>query len=185
MTSLRYGIIAVLVGLLSSQAASPPGREFRIEAGRVGNLLVGMRASTVMKLYPSWAIQGAFVYGEGIAAPVLEVRLARDQKKPSLSIGLGETSDHRFTIVRGIDVLDPRFRTATGIGPGSPISDLRAAFRDLSIESFEDHTILNSKAMHMSFEIEYDSSLYEKDGQFKPIGALPADIPVISVWVYN
>ena len=175
----------LLAGLLAPKAGSLPGRDFLIEEGKVGNLSVGMRVSTIVKLYPRWAVQGGFVYSEGIPAPVIEIRLTRGQKEPSLTIGLDETKDRRFTIARGIDVLDRRFRTSSGIGPGSTITSLRTAIRDLTIESFEGHTILNSKTRQMSFEVEDDAPLYDKDGRLKLIGEIPGEIPVASVWVYN
>jgi hypothetical protein len=179
--------VLILAGLFSvgGRGGDAPKGDFLIEAGKVGSLFVGMRASDIVRLYPRWAINGGFVYGEGIAAPVIEIRLARGQKRPSLSIGLDETTDHRFTIARGIEVFDRRFRTKSGIGPGSMISEVSAAFGDLTIESFEGQTILNSKGMQMSFEIEDDASPYDKDGQFRRIGDIRGRIPVTSVWVYH
>jgi hypothetical protein len=177
--------ILLFAGLLAAEPGSIPSHDFLIEAGKVGNLTVGMRASEIVRLYPRWAINGAFAYPEGIAAPVIEIRLARGQKKPSLSIGVEETTDHRFTIVRGIEVLDRRFQTKSGIGLGSTISDLSSAFGDLTIESFEGQTILKSKRMQMSFEIEDNESLYDKDGQMKRIGDIPGKLTVVSIWVYQ
>jgi hypothetical protein len=185
VSELRYaGGVALLVGVVAARAGSAPSRDFLIEPGKVGNLSVGMRVSAIVKLYPQWAVRGGFVYGEGIASPVIEIRLIRGQKDPSISIALDETTDHRFTIARGIDVLDPRFRTTSGIGPGSTVSNLRTAISDLTIGSLEGNTILNSKVMQMSFEIQDDALLYDEDGQFKLIVDIPGKIPVVSVWVY-
>jgi hypothetical protein len=39
--------------------------------------------------------------------------------------------------------------------------------------------------MQMSFEIEDNESLYDKDGQMKRIGDIPGKLPVVSVWVYH
>jgi hypothetical protein len=80
-------------------------------------------------------------------------------------------------------VFDQRFRTRSGIGPESTVGELRTAIRDLRVETIDDHVLLNSKSMQMTFDID-GSSVYDEEGKLRMIIDFPAATPVISVRVY-
>jgi hypothetical protein len=135
------GKLALFAAFLAGSAVdATPTDDFRVQRSQVGKLSVGMLVSDVWKFYPRGMIKGGFMYPEGIPIPVIEIRLSRSQKEPSLEVGLAETKDHIHTIAKGINVLDRRFKTATGIGPGSTIALLRRVVHGLTIETFEQDT---------------------------------------------
>lgn len=167
--------------------AAVPNGDLLIQRERVGKLSVGMLAADVWKCYPRGEIRGGFVFPEGMAQPVVEIRLSPGQKEPSLVLTLDETRDHRHTVVKTIGVFDQRFRIKSGIGPGSTIARVRGGIEDLTIESFEGVTSLASQKLMMSFVLDLndaaDQSLYDSNGEFKPVSALSGEIRIQSVWV--
>lgn len=173
----------------TAAGAESPSPDFLIQPGRVGKLSMGMLITDIWKYYPKELIARGFVYPEGIPKPVIEIRILRGQKEPSICVRLDESADKRHTIAGSIQVLDPRFKTAQGVGPGSSLADVRKVIPDLESGSFEGVTAVHSDRFGLSFILAVDVTsdyLYESpSGALKSAGKLPGNIRVGSVLVYR
>jgi TonB family protein len=101
---------------------------FLIAPGRVGLLQVGMTVDKLLQLIPSAQTSLIDMRFEGHFTPAIAVRLDALSPQPSLiaayrQLLAGRVEEWR---VAAIEIMDPRFRTAEGLGVGSTIAEIRA-----------------------------------------------------------
>jgi TonB family protein len=101
---------------------------FLIAPGRVGLLQVGMTVDKLLQLIPPAQTSLIDMRFEGHFTPAIAVRLDAFSPQPSLiaayrQLLAGGVEEWR---VAAIEIMDPRFRTADGLGVGSTIAEIRA-----------------------------------------------------------
>jgi hypothetical protein len=88
-----------------------------------------MRLSNIYEVYPKETTQLVDLQLEGMPTPALKV--FRDKSLQTLLLVVRLTE---YNGIYGIEVRDPRCKTAEGIGVGSTLGDLRRLHKDLSTQ---------------------------------------------------
>jgi TonB family protein len=111
--------------LLSDEEARR--QPFLIAPGRVGLLQVGMTVDRLLRLMPSGQTTLVDLQFEGHFTPGIAIRLNPSSSSPSLIVAyrqfIERAGEWRVAV---IEVMDPRFRTADGLGVGSTLAEIRA-----------------------------------------------------------
>jgi hypothetical protein len=108
---------------LSGQTAS----EFLLTPGRAGQLEVGLSIDEVYRIVGRERTQLIDLYREGMFDPALEIRLQGSTVQPAMIVPVREWPCSAWS-VQGIDIRDPRFRTAEGIGVGSTLAEVSRTY---------------------------------------------------------
>jgi hypothetical protein len=126
---MRRGACAIaglLAGVLAS--ASSTGRERSsadtlLAPGRAGAIELGMPVDEIYRRFGKDNVRLIAQFPEGMFTPALEIVLPDAKVTPALVVRIREAPCYQQA-VWGIDVRDPSFRTADGLGVGSPAADL-------------------------------------------------------------
>lgn len=157
--------------------------DFLLARGRVGKLMAGMPEDAIYRVYPRRITQKVDLQLEGLPSPAVQVFRTEDRRHPSLVIRL----DGPGSGIYGIEVMDPRFRTAKGIGAGSSFRQLRRAEKQLSFVTGEGNFGLFAKNLDMTFELATDPAterrLLDPKAGPDPLSIIPAATKIDSVWV--
>jgi len=131
---LAFGLVIGVAAFAGSSLAQQRGN-FTMGRGYVGDLKVGMRGDEVVTQFGKDRVREVDVYTEN-PEPVraLEVRLGSvNAERPSLEVGLEPGTPGPIILrekrVGGIEVHDPRFKTADGLGVGSTLRQISARHR--------------------------------------------------------
>jgi hypothetical protein len=116
---LAWGIVVCLMLTVGIASAN----EFTLARHQVGGLLLGMSAEEVYKIYPKELTKQIRISNEDESMPAIQVFRTASKQTLSLVIVL----DAKNGKVVYVDVRDPRFKTASGIGVGSSLGELRKA----------------------------------------------------------
>jgi hypothetical protein len=163
MSGIRTKVFVAFGCVLFS---SPQTENFLVDAGRAGRFEVGMPIDSVYLLVDRKQTRLVDLQLEGEFTPAMEIRLPGAPVPASLVAQIREWPCNTFAI-SGIMVLDPRFRTAEGVGVGATLRDLRRQY-SLSLSQEEgSHAIVLKK--HLTFDL--------KDGAFKDSSA------VSGIWI--
>jgi hypothetical protein len=180
--SRLFASATLFVGIAGAALA---GDDFLLARNRVGGLVVGMPESAIYKVYPRRITRKVDLQLEGMPTPAVQIFLVKNHRKPSLVVrltGAGSTID-------GIDVTDPRFKTATGVGVGASLGQLRHAQKLLSFVSGEGVNGANAEDLGITFDLMIDRRIEARlfDSR-KPdqdvLSIIPDDTRIKSVWVY-
>jgi hypothetical protein len=167
--------------------------------GRVGKLVMGMSLEAIYKVYPKEMTRKIDIdQSEEDDLPVHAVDIFLDKNmdrhlEPSLSVRL-ETADGG---VSGIQVTDPRFKTADGIGVGSSLGQIRRVYKGLYITAGEGSLAAVVPDQKMAFYFNLlDSGLddqtlrkiYENKSpwphELKDDPLIPDRTKITSIWVH-
>ena len=121
--------------------------DFTLRVGRAGPFEIGLPVDSIYRLAGRANVRVIDLSLEGHFTPAVEIDLA-DGPRPSLVARIREWPCGEFAIA-GLIIHDPRFRTATGIGVGSSIGDLRRA-HDVRFNREEGHSVI-VHALKMGF----------------------------------
>jgi len=149
-------VLACSLGLLAGCAGAggvrdgsgdTPAEEHSIAPERAGKLQMGMSVNQVYDLYED-RTRLVDLWLEGEFAPALEIRTGKDKSH----LVIASLSDG-WTVC-GIEVKDPRFRTAHGIGVGSSLGDVRRHFSISSVGWDEGELNAISRQGKMTFKLD-------------------------------
>jgi len=146
-----------------------PVDPFLVTPGKVGAFENGMNVNEVYSIAPPDGIKLVDLFSEGMFAPAFEIRLAANQKDPSLVVSVWSACS-RFSVY-GISVRDARYRTREGLGVGSTLGELRRYFKVDPPFEISETGDLSAITPGLTFALEYSDS--PKD-----------DTKVKSIWVY-
>ena len=143
-----------------------------------GKLTIGMPESAIYKAWPRRLTRKIRTYPVGIETPAVQIILGKDRKKPSLVVILnGQT-------IFGIEVHDPRFKTAQGIGVGSSIGDLRRTKLQFKFNREEGDGLL-CEELGMKFAVDIDPATDRRlDGhEADPLAIIPPRAKIEWIWI--
>jgi hypothetical protein len=185
MKRRRLDLFAWAALFVVSAGVASAGDDFLLARNRVGGLATGMSENAIYKIYPRRITRKVDLQLEGMPTPAVQVFLSKSRRKPSLVIrltGLNATID-------SIEVTDARFKTATDVGAGSSLGQLRRAQKLLAFVSGEGANGANAEDLGMTFDLLIDSSVETR--LFEPrnpdqdvLSIIPDDTRIKSVWVY-
>jgi hypothetical protein len=147
---MRYLIVAVGLGLLS-QVAPTVGLP-RIERHRIGVVEIGASEQRLIEAFPSERRELVDLQLEGMPAPAYLLRFVGAKRRDGVVAELIPSG--AGLIVWRIQVRDPVFRTTKGIGIGSTVGALRAAYHLDSIASGEGNVAIVVNELSASFSVD-------------------------------
>jgi hypothetical protein len=166
---------AVVLFLLANSIDAPPV-DFTLEQHRAGIVRVGENVDVLYR-----AVNGDAelidMKAEGMFTPVLKVTIGG--RKDALRAFIA--ANDRVLIVRGIDVRDPRFRTAAGIHIGSTLAELRKAYGLLAKIVGEGTVGARVESLSMTFDLGGD--VYDNGYRARDLSDVPDDVPIVGIWL--
>lgn len=111
-------------GPTTPSGAPTPDSLHLLSPGRAGRLRLGMRESKIKKVVPAALLRATTYQDQGRTLPAYEMRDAQQPDAPATILHLQGDSTKGFTL-RRIRIYDPQYRTAEGIGVGSPFGAAR------------------------------------------------------------
>jgi len=145
-----FGLAAVV-----QQPRQTVPQEFLLSMDRAGRFEVGEPVDDVYRAVGRDTVRLVDTFGEGLFSPAIEIRLPSAPVSRSIVAAIREWPCPGFAIW-GIQVRDPRFRTAEGLGVGSTVADLRRAYSTESSHAEGEHVIVS--AIQMTFNTSGNSS---------------------------
>ncbi|MBC6699461.1 hypothetical protein [Hymenobacter sp. BT190] len=105
-------------------AAADLDLQYLISPGRAGLLRLGMREAQIKKIVPAEQLRATTYSDNGQQLPAYELRDARRPTAPANILHMIADSAGGYRL-RRIRIYDPQYRTAEGIGVGSPFGAAR------------------------------------------------------------
>jgi hypothetical protein len=143
-----------------------------------GKLMVGMSESAIYKAWPRKLTRKLVIYPEGIATTAVQIILGKDRKAPSLVVILNAET------IYGIEVHDPRFKTAQGIGVGSSIAELRKTKLNFKFNREEgDGLICDELGMKFAIDVDPATDRRLDEHEANPLALIPQSIKIKWIWI--
>jgi len=143
-----------------------------LSPGRVGLLRLNMRESELLRAIPPARRRASTRTLEGIRYPVYELSDRRNPQAPPLLLEMVGDSLEGYRLWR-VRVTDPKYRTAAGIGVGSPYGAARQVYGISTVERTDMGLVAVSDQVGMSWLLDENS--LPKNSRSRPL--TPADVP--------
>jgi hypothetical protein len=145
---------------------------------QAGKLKIGMAESAIHQAWPRALTRKVVIYPEGIETPAVQIFIGKDRKTPSLVVILNSET------IYGIEVHDPRFKTAQGIGVGSSIGDLRKTNLHFKFNREEGDGLVCDE-LGMKFAVDIDPATDSRlDGhEADPLTLIPPSVKIEWIWI--
>ncbi len=151
----RIALVIAMSLMAPLQQPQLVATNYLLSRGRAGQLEIGESVDDVFKAIGRENVRLVDTFREGLFSPSLEIRLPSAPVAPSIVAEIREVPCPRFAIWE-IEVDDPRFRTAQGLGIGSRVGLLRRAY---TVEvSHEEGEKVIVRALNMVFVTNADAS---------------------------
>ncbi|SNC63901.1 hypothetical protein SAMN06265337_0972 [Hymenobacter gelipurpurascens] len=108
----------------NTPGAPTPDSLHLISPGRAGRLRLGMTEKKLLAVVPAGQLRRTTYQDKGLTLPAYEMTDAQQPAAPATILHLIGDSTHGY-ILRRIRIYDPQYRTAEGIGVGSPFGAAR------------------------------------------------------------
>ena len=130
--------------------------QYLLSPGRVGSLRLNMRESELLKVVPAKQMRASTRTLEGIRYPVYELPDHRNPQAPPLLLEMVGDSVEGYRLWR-VRVTDPKYRTAAGIGVGSPYGAARQLYPVSTVERTDAGLVAVSDQVGMSWLLDEKS----------------------------
>lgn len=163
-------------GTMAGQASVP--EQFLLGPHHAGELKVGMAEAAIYKAWPRRLTRRITTYPEGIETPAVQIFLGKHPKTPSLVVILnGQT-------IFGIEVHDPIFKTALGIGVGSSIGDLRKTKLHFNFNREEgDGLICDELGMKFAVDVDLVTDRRLDGHEADALALIPPSVTIKWIWI--
>lgn len=131
--------------------AVPPG-EFVLASGFAGAIGVGHSAESLYQQFGTEAVTAGEAYLGGRIYRVLRVN-EQGSSRPSLTAFVAQLKEGQDKVITAVHVFDKRYKTASGIGVGATLGDLRRAGGISSIE-YADSLYAVAQGSKMRYELD-------------------------------
>jgi hypothetical protein len=180
MSALRGLALFLFLTSLTQKIATPASvsEDLLLGPHHAGKLTIGMPESAIYKAWPRRLTRRIRTYPEGIETPTVQIILEKDRKTPSLVVILnGQT-------IFGIEVHDPRFKTAQGIGVGSSMGDLRKTKLHFTFNREEGDGLL-CEELGMKFAVDIDPVTDRRlvGHEADPLAIIPLSAKIEWIWI--
>jgi hypothetical protein len=164
---LRFALLFTvgLVGQVTPRGLPP------IERHHVGPVAIGADAQTIYVAFPADRRKLVDLACEGMLSPALLVRFVGARQRDGVVAEL-VAGRERLAVWR-IEIRDPGFKTLKGIGVGSTVGQLRAAYHVDSVRSGEGNVVIRVEQLSAGFVLNQSG---QGDDQLRKLGT-PATVP--------
>lgn len=172
---LRFALL-LAIGLVgqATPAGLPP-----IERHQVGPVAIGADAQTIYTAFPADRRELVDLGYEGMLSPALLVRFVGASQRDGVVAELVATG--AGLAVWRIEIRDPSFRTLKGIGVGSTVGQLRAAYHLDSVLSGEGNVVIRVEQLSASFVLDQSGQGAEHLRKLRTPAAMPDSVKIKSV----
>jgi hypothetical protein len=170
MTWLIALVAAAIAGQVGSPAALPA-----IERHRVGPVVIDGNAQELYAEFPADRRQLVDLAHEGHLSPALMLRFAGSTRRDGV---VAELLCGKDLQVHRIQVRDPAFRTSKGIGVGSTVRELRAAYRLDSVVAGEGNVAIRVEELSASFGLDQKSPGGDQLWRIRTPSAVPDTVKI-------
>ena len=130
--AVAAAVIATSISVVAQTTRDSIPSSFLLTAGRAGSFELGMTVDQLIAQVGREHVRLVATFPEGMFQPELEVDLPGFPTGPALVAPIREWPCGQFALW-SISVHDPRFRTATGLGVGSTLGDLRRHYPGVTV----------------------------------------------------
>ena len=151
---------------------------FTIRRGQVGPVAIGASAQVIYGMFPADRRRLVDLQLEGELTPALELTLPGSGQRGGV---VAELAARNQLEVSRIWITDPAVRTEKGIGVGSAVTDLRAAYRLAWISAAEGRVYLRAEELGASFQLDRTGSRGEELDLIGDPSKVPGEIKIIGI----
>jgi hypothetical protein len=162
-----------LVGPVGATSGLPP-----IERHRIGPVVLGAEAQQIYEAFSSDRRELVDLGHEGMLSPALLLRFLGTNQRDGV---VAELACRNGLVVWRVEVRDPAFKTLQGIGVGSTVGQLRAAYRLDSVLSGEGNIVIRVEELSASFGLDQSGPGGDRLWQLRTPAAVPDSVKVTSV----
>jgi hypothetical protein len=152
-----------------------------IDKHKVGEVTIGFSADDLYDSLPAERRRLVDLRHEGHLSPALELTLARATRPFGVIAELG-CQERQGLVVTRLMVIDPAFRTEKGLGVGSTVGELRAAYALGSFSTEEGSAGVVVEALSATFVLDQRGIDLTR---FRTGNALPESVKVIGVLLWK